>query len=289
MELYLAEKPVELKKFYTCDNIITTDCDLYDINTGELIFCFKKNVIPHELYNIDKSIIQYSTVYSNNRGDAAGITNIKDLQKGMTHWKNYPIDVVDKNGNTLKDHNETTSFIKMKSGEINKRKRSNQVMSNSIGGYDKSNRYPCRLTNWTRKHLNQYKTIFPLSKKISDLYFSYCPDKWLKQYEKYQKSPKEFIIPDTNFSTLTINCDFRTAAHKDAGDCKDGLTAFTVKDLDNFKGGQLCFPTFDIALEIRQGDLLLFNPHITHCNNKLSKEGRMSFVFYLREKMDKCF
>jgi len=289
MELYLTEKPVELKQFFVIKDIIHTDCDLYDKDTGDLIFCFKKNVIPKELYNIDKKVVKYSQQYSTNRGDAAGITTKEGVQKGMTSWKNYPIDVVDKQGHSLpENHNQTTSFIKMKDGSINKRKRSNQAMSNSIGGYDKSNVYPCRLTNWTRRNLKEYRTVFPLSKKVSDLYFSYVPDKWLKQYEKYQQSPPEYTIPETNFSTLTINCDFRTAAHKDAGDCKDGLTAFTVKELDNFKGGELCFPTYNIGIDIREGDLLIFNPHIIHCNNPLQKEGRMSFVFYLREKMNLC-
>lgn len=289
MELYLHENQIELKKFYTCDNIIREDCDLYNIDNGELIFSFKKNVVPKELYNLDEKIITYASSYSNNRGDAAGITNIKDLQKGMEHWKNHPVEVIDKHGNPLpEDHQQTTSFIKMKNGEINKRKRSNQAMSNSIGGYDKSNVYPCRLTNWTKKNIEQYKSLFPLSKCISDLYFSYVPDKWLYQYEKYSKSPKEFVIPETNFSTLTINRDWRTAAHKDRGDCKEGLTAFTVKELDNFEGGELCFPNYDIGIDIREGDLLLFDPHVTHCNNKLTKNGRVSFVFYLREKLDKC-
>ncbi len=289
MELYLHENQIELKKFYTCDNIIREDCDLYNIDNGELIFSFKKNVVPKELYNLDEKIITYASSYSNNRGDAAGITNIKDLQKGMEHWKNHPVEVIDKHGNPLpEDHQQTTSFIKMKNGVINKRKRSNQAMSNSIGGYDKSNVYPCRLTNWTKKNIEQYKSLFPLSKCISDLYFSYVPDKWLYQNEKYSKSPKEFVIPETNFSTLTINRDWRTAAHKDRGDCKEGLTAFTVKELDNFEGGELCFPNYDIGIDIREGDLLLFDPHVTHCNNKLTKNGRVSFVFYLREKLDKC-
>jgi len=289
MELYLHENQIELKKFYTCVNIIREDCDLYNIDNGELIFSFKKNVISKEHYDLDEKIITYASSYSNNRGDAAGITNIKDLQKGMEHWKNHPVEVIDKHGNPLpEDHQQTTSFIKMKNGEINKRKRSNQAMSNSIGGYDKSNVYPCRLTNWTKKNIEQYKSLFPLSKCISDLYFSYVPDKWLYQYEKYSKSPKEFVIPETNFSTLTINRDWRTAAHKDRGDCKEGLTAFTVKELDNFEGGELCFPNYDIGIDIREGDLLLFDPHVTHCNNKLTKNGRVSFVFYLREKLDKC-
>ena len=289
MELYLKEQPVELKQFINTNKIIINDIDIYDQETGELVICFKKNVIPKELYNIDNKLIKYASTYSNNRGDAAGITNVKDLQKGMEHWRNYPIEVIDKHGNTLPDnHTETTSFIKMKDGTINKRKRSNQAMSNSVGGYDRSNTFPCRLTNWTRKNLEAYHSIFPLSKHISDLYFQYAPDKWLNQYDKYSQSPEDFLIPDTNFSTLTINMDWRTASHKDKGDCKNGLTAFTVKDIDGFKGGELCFPTYNIALDVREGDLVLFNPHKIHCNNKLIKNGRMSFVFYLREKMDNC-
>ena len=289
MELFLTEQHVELKQFMVVTKIILDNCDVYDATTGELVISFKKNVIPNELYNIDPKMITYSKQYSNNRGAAAGITNVKDLQKGMEHWRNYPVEVIDKHGNPLPDdHKEVVSHIRMKDGTINKRKRSNQVMSNSVGGYDKSNIYPCRLTNWTRKNLEAYHSIFPLSKHISNLYFQYAPDKWLHQYDKYCKSPKEFVIPDTNFSTLTINMDFRTATHKDAGDCKDGLTAFTVKNIDDFKGGELCFPTYNIGFDIQQGDLLLFNPHKIHCNNPLTKKGRMSFVFYLREKMDMC-
>ena len=289
MELYRTQKPVELKQFFVVKDLIHTDCDLYDKDTGDLIFCFKKNVIPKDLYIIDKKVIKYSQTYSTNRGDAAGKTTKEGVLKGMENWNNPPIDVVDKHGNTLpENHNQSTSLIKMKDGSINKRKKSNQVMSNSIGGYDKSNMFPCRLTHWTQKHLKEYKTVFPICEKVSDLYFSYCPDKWLKQYEKYEQSPPEFTIPDTNFSTLTINCDFRTATHKDSGDCKDGMTCFTVKDLDNFTGGELCFPTYNIGIDIREGDLLIFNPHIIHCNNLLTKNGRMSMVFYLREKMNKC-
>ena len=75
--------------------------------------------------------------------------------------------------------------------------------------------------------MKSFESVFPLCKFISDEYFSYAPDKWLSQYEKYKRCPQEFVIPDTNFSTLTINMDFRTACHKDKGDCKEGLTAFT--------------------------------------------------------------
>ena len=74
----------------------------------------------------------------------------------------------------------------------------------------------------------------------------------------------------------------------DKGDCKDGLTCFTVKKCGEYTGGELIFPEYRIAVNIEQGDLLLFNPHEAHCNNPIVGEGRMSFVLYLREKMDKC-
>lgn len=275
--------------FYNIDNIINTNCDLYDKHTGELIFSFKKGVIPDELYNIDAKIIKHSQSLSYNRGTATGKVNASGLRRGMYNWKKKPEAPCDKNGNPLpEDHKKYTSYFKYEDGRISKRQRSNSVASQSIGGFDKSTTNPCRLTYWSKNNLKAYHTIFPLCKYISDEYFSYCPDKWLSQYEKYQKSPQDFVIPDTNFSTLTVNCDFRTACHQDKGDAKEGLTAFTVKRLGDYRGGELCFPEYRIGLNVEQGDLLLFNPHQPHCNNPIIGKGRMSFVLYLRDKMDKC-
>ena len=275
--------------FYNIDKIINEDCDLYDKDTKELIFSFKKNIIPNELYNIDAKIIKHSQSLSYNRGQAGGIVNSSGLRKGMETWNKKPDCPCDKNGNPLpSNHNKFSSYFKYEDGRISKRQRSNSVASQSIGGFDKSSTHPCRLTHWTKTNLKAYHSIFPLCKFISNEYFSYTPDKWLRQYEKYQSSPPDFVIPDTNFSTLTINMDFRTACHRDRGDCKDGLTAFTVKKCGEYRGGELCFPEYHVGLNVEQGDLLLFNPHIAHSNNPIIGKGRMSFVLYLREKMDKC-
>ena len=275
--------------FYNIDNIIDEDCDLYDNKTGDLIFSFKKKRIPEELYNIDAKVVAHSKGLSYNRGAAAGVVNAKGLRRNIENWTKKPEYPCDKDGNPLPEgHNKFGSLFKYEDGRISKRSRSNSVSSQSIGGFDTSPQHPCRLTHWTKNNLSSYETIFPLCKYISDEYFSYCPDKWLLQYEKYKKSPQEFLIPDTNFSTLTINCDFRTACHRDRGDCKDGLTCFTVKKIGEYSGGELCFPEYRIGINIEQGDLLLFNPHEAHCNNHIVGEGRMSMVLYLREKMDQC-
>jgi len=290
MELFLPkiDKAI-IGEFYEVDKIINQDCDLYDKDSGVLIFSLKKNRIPDELYNIDPKIIKHSQTLSYNRGSAGGIVNAKGIRRGMESWKKKPECPCDKDGNPLPEgHNKHTSLFRYEDGRISKRARSNSVASQSIGGFDKSPQHPCRLTHWTKHNLEAYKSIFPLCKYISDEYFSYVPDKWLLQYEKYKRCPQEYVIPETNFSTLTINCDFRTACHRDKGDCKEGLTCFTVKKVGDYTGGELIFPEYHIAVNVEQGDLLLFNPHEAHCNNKIVNEGRMSFVLYLREKMDQC-
>tara|TARA_R110001632_G_scaffold7793_1_gene30910 strand:- start:164 stop:1045 length:882 start_codon:yes stop_codon:yes gene_type:complete len=290
MELYKEKVDQAIVgQFYKIDNIINEDCDLYDQDSGELIFTFKKKIIADETYNIDPKIVKHSQMLSYNRGSAGGVVNSKGIRRGMEGWKKKPECPCDKNGNPLPEgHEKHTSYFRYEDGRISKRARSNSVASQSIGGFDKSPQHPCRLTYWTKNNLEAYESIFPLCKDISEKYFSYCPDKWLGQYEKYQNCPQDYVIPETNFSTLTINCDFRTACHRDKGDCKAGLTAFTVKRLGDYRGGELCFPEYQLGLNIEQGDLLLFNPHTPHSNNPLVGKGRMSFVLYLREKMDRC-
>ena len=48
------------------------------------------------------------------------------------------------------------------------------------------------------------------------------PDSYEKQITQANKKPR-LKIPDTSFSTITINRNFRTALRRDAGDYKDGF------------------------------------------------------------------
>ena len=284
-------KSFTLGEFNECKNIINEDCDLYDEETGEIVFLFRKGIIPDNLYDIHQGLITQSKTISNNRGLAAGKTTIEGLNKFQESWKaeSHPVSFVDKNGSDItEDESSSSNFFKYADGRISKRARSNNVQSQAVGGFDKSNRFPCRLTHWTAKNLHKFQTIYPLSKFISELYFIYFPDKWYRQYEIYKNSPQQFVIPETNFSTITINFDYRTAIHCDKGDSKEGLTCFTIKSCGEWSGGELCFPGYDLGLNIEQGDICIFNPHVAHCNNKLEGSGRMSFVLYLREKMNKC-
>ncbi len=279
-------KEINLGEFNTTNVLFNQDVTLYD-ETGDLVFCFKKNVIDNSLYDFSDKIVKMSKQESVNRGNAAGKVTIEGLVKGKEHWKAYPEKLCNQKGEEINGSTSSAFFI-YNDGRVSKRARSNSVQSSALGGFDKSPQHPCRLTHYTKRILKDYPSIFPLSSAISNTYLDLFPDYHKKQKEIYDDAPVDYVIPNSVFSTITLNHDFRTACHMDKGDCKKGLTCFTVKKCGDYTGGELCFPEYDVGCNVQQGDLLIFNPHVMHCNNELFGEGRMSMVFYIRQKMNLC-
>ena len=124
-------------------------------------------------------------------------------------------------------------------------------------------------------------------------------------------------IPKTSFSTVTINRNFRTAMHRDAGDFKDGFGNLTVIERGKYHGGYTIFPQYGVAIDLRNNDFVAMDVHQWHCNTPLyeteedkiyneslepafkdnpevgtvgiyEKYTRISFVCYLREKILSC-
>jgi hypothetical protein len=99
-----------------------------------------------------------------------------------------------------------------------------------------------------------------------------------------------FLVPETPFTTITVNNTFRTAAHYDAGDLNEGLSnLLTLSNDGKYTGGYLIAPEYRVAVNPRPGDLLLINNHeVMHGNTPIvCPEGseRISLVVYFREKM----
>ncbi|MGB0015032.1 MAG: hypothetical protein WBQ03_25795 [Candidatus Sulfotelmatobacter sp.] len=65
-------------------------------------------------------------------------------------------------------------------------------------------------------------------------------------------------VPFTNklpFTTITCNNRWRTAAHVDSGDLKQGFGVLCC--LGDFEGCYLVFPRYKTAVRYREGDVLL--------------------------------
>lgn len=161
-----------------------------------------------------------------------------------------------------------------------------------IIGYMNSTNHkrPCRLTAYSRDNLERYLSGLPFIQRVSELYAQYAAMEYDKQRNKANCSP-DFIIPNTVFSTVTVNYNFQTALHKDQNDFKDGLGNICVIS-ENVEGGLLLFPEYKVAIALNTGDHLLADVHEWHCNTPIhytaSNGYRLSFVCYLRDKIEDC-
>jgi len=173
-----------------------------------------------------------------------------------------------------------------------------------VGGF--MDRYPripfCRETGWSASHHKLYEAALPLFEQASKVFEENLPVRFAGQMEAMKQLGPDWQIGNTPYTTLTINRDFRTAAHRDVGDlCESweshanprGFSNLLV--LDNgksYNGFYLCFPEFRVAADIRAGDMIMMNAHRIHSNSPAFdyEEGfeRMSVVMYFRESMLEC-
>tara|TARA_B110001469_G_C9648293_1_gene329193 strand:+ start:1640 stop:2722 length:1083 start_codon:yes stop_codon:yes gene_type:complete len=312
--------------------LVNKDTDIYYIENNEkkLLLKFRKHVISSDLIEIGWESYKNLAKPSRGRGASAG-----PIDKIGTYWSKRKI---------IDTNKWSTSYI-LNNGNKSKMKVNNQVASNPIGFFESSNNFnklPCRLTHFTRTNFDKYQNGLPFICKINELYKQLIPNHYNKQYIRAQKNPKFQIkknniinISDyynskkdiqqidyynnnpTAFSTITINRNFRTALHRDAGDFKEGFGNLTVIEKGEYSGGYTIFPQFGVAVDVRTRDFLACDVHQWHSNTpiyetekqkKLNKTlpkyfkdnpavgtvgiyenySRLTFVCYLREKIIKC-
>jgi len=168
----------------------------------------------------------------------------------------------------------------------------NPVFSGIAGWFDRYPRIPYgRATSYTQQSYDKFKLAFPFLQSLDRGFAELLPQRHAAQREAADKIDPSFLVPETVFTTITVNKTFRTAAHRDAGDFTNGLSNLLVlSNNGNYSGGYLILPEVRIAINVRPGDLLLVNNHeYIHGNTPIVLEDesaeRISLVCYLREKM----
>ena len=175
----------------------------------------------------------------------------------------------------------------------------------------------CRMTKFTKEQPKKWNQVVPLIEEINKQYKLLTPEYYKIQMERASMVPK-FQIPNTAYSTITVNYDWRTSIHKDKNDYDEGIGNLTVlekaksskeyneinktnktnksKDskksiseyVGGYTGGYLAFPKFGICIDVRQTDTLAMDVHQYHANTEIIGEGRLSVVCYLRKNIIKC-
>ena len=298
---YFSEKDV--------DEIIDEDADVYtkdpDAPDGKkLLFKLRKNVIPHDVIKLAWKNFYKSANASRNRGAAAGPIDVKSK-----YWTRRKL-----NKKSIKGW----SAQYMENGKLSKMRVNNNVFSSVLGYFEKTPfmGLPCRLTSYTQLYFDQYKAGTPYIEAIDDLFKKLVPDRYAIQYKRAKSNPA-FQIADTSFSSVTINRNFRTGLHMDAGDLREGFGNLSVIERGKYSGGYTIFPRYKVGINLRTGDLVAMDVHEWHCNTELKEDAadkkfnssipeiyrndketgtqgidklysRVSFVCYLREKLADC-
>ena len=191
--------------------MIEEDTDIYGIDPEnpdkkKLLAKFRKNVIPH-----DKIIQGWQNYYitaapSRNRGAAAG-----PIQAKGAYWKKRkPTDITG------------WSAREVLNGKVSKMRVNNNVFSSVLGYFEQTPfmGLPCRLTSYTQKYFKYYKGGIPFIEAIDAVFKKLVPERYALQKKAVDEKPF-FRIADTAFSSVTVNRNFRTALHCDAGDFRD--------------------------------------------------------------------
>lgn len=196
-----------------------------------------------------------------------------------------------------------------------KRSRTRRIISMTLGAVDPGPAVTrtggrlnaCRLTAWTGSHVPEWQQLHPLFQAVSSHFAAEVPDRYQVQARAALRTPPEWVIPGTPFTTVTVNNTYATGVHTDSGDLEAGFSTLAVGRRGSYQGGLLVLARYRIAVDMRHGDLLLFDAHTEHGNTDLRCEHtavplngavpaercpdgceRISLVSYFRTKVADC-
>ena len=268
--------------------IVKEDCDVYALENGKkkLLGKFRKGVIAKNLTKAAmENLKEAAQKKHSNRGAAAGAIDRKKLPSYVK-----TDNIVGKYKFRIRGYDSADD------GKYVNQSIGNDAQSNIIGFFDKPDRnpttknLPCRLTAFNHREMEKFKKVEPFLQRCDRLFKKLVPKAHKKQHKRAHET--DFVIKDTAFSTVTINYNWRTALHKDAGDFEEGFGNLIVCEEGKYDGGCTGFPQYGVAFDVRDGDFLAMDVHEWHCNTKLegkSKDfSRLSVVCYLRKNMLRC-
>jgi len=267
--------------------VIRESTDLINETTGRVIAHFRKGIIPpkatavaKEIFgNIDKKIKPSTT-----RNTAAGVADLEKIKKVVPK----AIEVLPLPGRPC------TCKVRIEGGHILAETFCNPVYS-YVAGYN-FHRYGGRvgMTPISRKYGKEWER----AEKRFFFYIGRALRKINPKGERHMRKWAErngvvqsgLTIPGTALSTVAINVNYNSYLHFDRGDLPNGWSTLTVIEEGEYEGGYFVYPAYGVAIDVRQGDLVVNQSHMDlHGNTTIVPltEGakRISFVTYLKKML----
>ena len=262
------------------DQLVDDDTEVFKPD-GSLLLVYRRNVIPKPLCKAAHQALRRAARTSQNRGQAAGRILVTDQFTADTRPIGLRVGVVRtrplKRDGTLSN----TSYAKK------------EVESGIIGAFERTSRHPyCRLTAFNLEEPKRFNRALPFIRAVDQVFAREVPERYAAQRAIVEQTHPDFLIHGTAFTTVTVNRNWQTAVHKDAGDYRPGFGVMAALRAGHFKGCYLVFPKYRVAVDMQTGGLLMADVHEWHGNTPIvGKPGefeRVSCVFYYRQKMNRC-
>lgn len=153
--------------------------------------------------------------------------------------------------------------------------------------------YYCRYTAASVEHPELLKRVVLFSKMIANYYVTYLPEAYRYHQGASDKIEKEYLLPDTPFTTCNFNINHAIKYHRDTGNEK-GVFSNVIILRENCIGGYLVLPEFGIALSQSNGALILFDGQklihgVTDIQQVRADGYRCSIVLYALAAMANCY
>ena len=225
--------------------------------------------------------------------------NTKSVSSRGTVWlkekieaSNFVFDDWIKNALTLDVEEASKQAQNILDNYISKTTYANAVNSGIAGWYDRYPRIPYgRPTSYTEHNFDKFKKSYKFLEKVAKGYSEMLPWRFNNQNEASKNVDERFRVPNTPFTTITVNKNFRTAAHYDPANMEEGFANISVVSRNpNYDGCYLVFPEIRKAVNIRPGDLLLVNNQSgLHGNTQFISDDpnyeRISIIAFFHEGM----
>lgn len=193
------------------------------------------------------------------------------------------------------------SYPVLRDGTRSKTHEAVPVASIVMGFADRYDRIPyCRQTAFVMENPAGWGECLGFIQEAATAFRAVVPERYEAQLQAARITHPAYVIPETPFTTITVNNTHAGGYHKDAGDYQPGFGVMAVLRRGAYKGCFLGFPAFGVAADLHDGDLIFFDPHEVHGNTPFydavgpaqepEKGGyeRISVVMYFREKMTEC-
>ena len=257
--------------------------DLHD----RLILSFRKDVFPKHLCEKARKALRGAARPSKNRGVAGGKVDPTKLSRDASKI------VLVGDGTRYRYINED--------GVLSDTYEANTTLGGIAGYFPATTRNPyCRQTAYTKDNFELFTESFEFLALCSKQFETLAPRKFKAQKTFLEKSgaiDNEWVVPQTLYTTITVNKNFQTACHQDAGDYKAGMENLVAFESgDEYIGGYTIFPKFRVAFDARTGDFCTMdvahhwhgNTAIVPLNEDQDKYERISLVLYVREDINTC-